>query len=99
MTGDAGIRGVCPVLAVPFTAHGDLDLAGFEAMTRHVLRTGVTAVMLFGFASEFYKLRGDERAQLRRIFFRGTSARGDGAAIVLVTGPATGGAVRSATGA
>jgi dihydrodipicolinate synthase/N-acetylneuraminate lyase len=96
MTAEARIRGVCPVLAVPFTAHGDIDLAGFAAMTRHVLATGVTALMLFGFASEFYKLTDDERAQLRRTFLRETSGRTDVAAIVSITDHATEVAVRNA---
>ena len=39
------IRGVCPVLAVPFTEAGDVDLDSFAAMVRHVLATGVSAVM------------------------------------------------------
>src|SRR5256885_10529951 len=89
MTAETRIRGVCPVLAVPFTAHGDIDLAGFEALTRHVLGTGVTALVLFGFAGEFYKLRDDERAQLRRTFLRETSGRTEVAAIVSITDHAT----------
>jgi 4-hydroxy-tetrahydrodipicolinate synthase len=96
MIADSRIRGVCPVLAVPFTEHGDIDLDGFTAVTRHVLGTGVTAVMLFGFASEFYKLRDNERAQLRRTFLRETSRRDDVAAIVSITDHATEVAVRSA---
>ena len=96
MTAEVSIRGVCPVLAVPFTAQGDIDLAGFEAMTRHVLGRGVTALMLFGFASEFYKLRDDERTQLRRTFLRETSRRADVAAIVSITDHATEVAVRNA---
>jgi 4-hydroxy-tetrahydrodipicolinate synthase len=52
--------------------------------------------MLFGFASEFYKLRDDERAKLRRTFLRETSRRDDVAAIVSITDHATEVAVRSA---
>jgi 4-hydroxy-tetrahydrodipicolinate synthase len=96
MTGDARIRGVCPVLAVPFTADGDVDLASFTAMTRHVLDSGVTAVMLFGFASEFYKLTDDERRQLRRTLLAQTNRRDDVAAIVSITDHATEVAVKSA---
>jgi 4-hydroxy-tetrahydrodipicolinate synthase len=96
MTADARIRGVCPVLAVPFTGEGDVDLASFTAMTRHVLDSGVTAVMLFGFASEFYKLTDDERRQLRRSLLAQTSRRDDVAAIVSITDHATEVAVKSA---
>jgi 4-hydroxy-tetrahydrodipicolinate synthase len=96
MTGDARIRGVCPVLAVPFTADGDVDLAGFTAVTRHVLGTGVTAVMLFGFASEFHKLTDDERTQLRRTLLAQTKRRDDVAAIISITDHATEVAVKNA---
>lgn len=96
LASDPRIRGVCPVLAVPFTEEGDVDFAGFEAMTRHVLSTGVTGVMLFGFASEFYKLTDDERTQLRRALLKETGARDDVAAIVSITDHATEVAVRTA---
>jgi 4-hydroxy-tetrahydrodipicolinate synthase len=96
MTADASIRGVCPVLSVPFTERGAVDLDGFAAMTRHVLGTGVTAVMLFGFASEFYKLTDEERAQLRHTLFAQTNGRGDVAAIVSITDQATEVAIRNA---
>ncbi len=93
---DPRIRGVCPVLAVPFTEDGDIDLAGFEAVVRSVLGTGATAVMLFGFASEFYKLTDDERVQLRRVLLQETGGRDDVAAIVSITDHATEVAVRNA---
>jgi len=96
MTGDARIRGICPVLAVPFTADGNVDLAGFTAVTRHVLGTGVTAVMLFGFASEFYKLTDDERTQLQRTLLAQTKRRDDVAAIISITDHATEVAVKNA---
>ena len=96
LASDPRIRGVCPVLAVPFTEEGDVDFAGFEAMTRHVLSTGVTGVMLFGFASEFYKLTDDERAQLRRVLLQETGGRHNVAAIVSITDHATEVAVRTA---
>src|SRR3981081_2832938 len=90
------IRGVCPVLAVPFTEAGDVDLDSFAAMVRHVLSSGVTAVMLFGFASEFYKLRDDERTALRRTLLRETGGRDNVAAIISITDHATEVAVRNA---
>jgi 4-hydroxy-tetrahydrodipicolinate synthase len=90
------IRGVCPVLAVPFLDNGDIDLASFESMTRRVLGTGVTAVMLFGFASEFYKLTDEERAQLRRTLLHEARGRDGITAIVSITDHATEVAVRNA---
>jgi 4-hydroxy-tetrahydrodipicolinate synthase len=90
------IRGVCPVLAVPFVENGDIDLDSFRTMTRHVLGTGVTAVMLFGFASEFYKLTDEERTLLRRALLQETRGRDDVTAIISITDHATEVAVRNA---
>ncbi|HVS06159.1 MAG TPA: dihydrodipicolinate synthase family protein [Candidatus Dormibacteraeota bacterium] len=83
------VRGVCPVLAVPFLENGDIDLDGFKNMTRHVLGTGVTAVMLFGFASEFYKLTDEERTQLRQALLQETRGHDDVTAIISITDHAT----------
>jgi dihydrodipicolinate synthase/N-acetylneuraminate lyase len=89
LTADPRIRGVCPVLAVPFKGNGDIDVAGFRAVIRHVLSTGATSVMLFGFASEFYKLTDEERAELRHTLLMETGARDDVATIVSITDHAT----------
>jgi 4-hydroxy-tetrahydrodipicolinate synthase len=95
MTADPRIRGVCPVLAVPFTETGDVDLAGFTALTRRVIDAGATSVMLFGFASEFHKLTDAERAELQHALLVETRAR-HVAAIVSITDHATEVAVRRA---
>lgn len=58
------IRGVSPVLEVPFTSDGAVDLEGFRRVARYVLETGVTSVMFPGFAGEFYKLSEWERTTL-----------------------------------
>jgi dihydrodipicolinate synthase/N-acetylneuraminate lyase len=96
MTPDLRIRGVCPVLAVPFTETGDVDLASFNALTRRVIDAGATSVMLFGFAGEFYKLTDGEREELRHTFLTETGSRDDVAAIVSITDHATEVAVRRA---
>lgn len=96
MTDVSNIRGVSPVLAVPFTKEGDVDGPGFRALVGHVLQSGATSAMLFGFASEFHKLTDDERTALRSSFIEETSARGDFVAIVSVTDHATEIAVRRA---
>jgi len=93
---DPRVRGVCPVLAVPFTERGEVDVAGFEAVLRAVLGTPVTAVMLFGFASEFHKLADEERTELRRSLLRATAGSGEVAAIISITDHATELAVRHA---
>ena len=61
---DAAVRGVCPVLEVPFDDDGEVDVQGFELVVDHVLATGVTSVSWPGFASEFYKLTDAERTLL-----------------------------------
>lgn len=83
------IVGICPVLAVPFTADGAVDEPGFNRIVEHVLSTGVTAVTLFGLASEFHKLSDLERVQLRSRFLGATRDRPEVTAIVSVTDHAT----------
>ncbi|MFB6724658.1 dihydrodipicolinate synthase family protein [Kribbella sp. NPDC056345] len=83
------VRGVSPVLEVPFTADGEVDYAGFERVVAYVLSTGVTSVMFPGFASEFHKLSEDERRQLTGILLSHTRDRNDVAAVVAVQDHAT----------
>lgn len=58
------IRGVSPVLEVPFTVGGEVDLPGFRRVVRYVIDTGVSSVMFPGFAGEYYKLSDSEREDL-----------------------------------
>lgn len=58
------VRGVVPVLEVPFCSDGQVDGKSFSRLLDHVLSTGVTAVTFPGFASEFHKLSEAERAKL-----------------------------------
>lgn len=62
---EAAVRGVCPVLEVPFDEDGAVDVPGFDRVVDHVLASGVTSVVWPGFASEFYKLTDAERTLLR----------------------------------
>lgn len=58
------IRGVCPVLATPFHGTGEVD---FESLAREIdfeLEAGAQALVLFGLASETYKLIDAERRQI-----------------------------------
>jgi dihydrodipicolinate synthase/N-acetylneuraminate lyase len=52
------VRGVSPVLEVPFSDDGEVDRPGFERLVGHVLGT---AVMFPGSAPEFHQLHEDER--------------------------------------
>ena len=70
--GPPPVTGVCPVLETPFTAGGDVDEAGFLAVTRQVIGCGVPSVMFPGFASEFHKLTDAERTRLTELLLRQT---------------------------
>ncbi|MGW5667421.1 dihydrodipicolinate synthase family protein [Micromonospora sp. NPDC003776] len=83
------VRGVSPVLAVPFTVTGDIDPDGFRRVVRYVLGTGVSSVMFPGFASEFYKLAEHERHTLTDVLLAETGPRPDVAAIIAVQDHAT----------
>lgn len=83
------LRGISPVLEVPFTDSGEVDVAGFDRVVGHVLGTGVTSVMFPGFASEFYKLTEEERTVLTRRLLRETSPFSTVAAIIAVQDHAT----------
>jgi 4-hydroxy-tetrahydrodipicolinate synthase len=83
------VRGVSPVLEVPFHADGAVDVAGFGRVVDYVLGTGVTSVMFPGFASEYHKLSETERAELTEILLSRVRERRDVAAIIAVQDHAT----------
>jgi dihydrodipicolinate synthase/N-acetylneuraminate lyase len=83
------VRGVSPVLEVPFTDEGSVDVAGFGDVVRHVLGTGVSSVMFPGFASEFHKLSEAERRVLTEVLLEQTRYRSDVAVIAAVQDHAT----------
>lgn len=83
------VRGVSPVLEVPFTDTGEIDVEGFRRVVRYVLGTGVSSMMFPGFASEYYKLTEDERRTLTAILLAETGPRPDVAAIIAVQDHAT----------
>ncbi|SEE39070.1 dihydrodipicolinate synthase family protein [Jiangella alba] len=90
-TADAAhlVRGVSPVLEVPFHADGAVDVAGFGRVVDYVLGTGVSSVMFPGFASEYHKLSEGERAELTDVLLSRTRDRADVAAIIAVQDHAT----------
>jgi dihydrodipicolinate synthase/N-acetylneuraminate lyase len=91
VAGDASIlvRGVSPVLEVPFTEDGAVDVGGFRRVVEYVLGAGVSSVMFPGFASEFHKLSEEERWELTEVLLSETRGRDDVAAIVAVQDHAT----------
>ncbi|WP_157357563.1 dihydrodipicolinate synthase family protein [Amycolatopsis nigrescens] len=75
------VRGVSPVLEVPFTEDGAVDADGFRRVVRYVLGTGVSSVMFPGFASEFHKLSEEERGLLTGILLEQTAGRTGASAV------------------
>lgn len=58
---DPVIRGICPVLEVPFDDQDRVDLGDLDRLVDHVLAAGVGGIMFPGYASEFLKLTESER--------------------------------------
>jgi dihydrodipicolinate synthase/N-acetylneuraminate lyase len=83
------IRGVSPVIEVPFTENGHVDLAGFGRVVDYLLACGVSSMMFPGYASEFLKLSPAERGQLNDVLLSRTRARKDVAAVLAVQDHAT----------
>ncbi len=83
------VRGVSPVVEVPFTDTGEIDVAGFRRVVRYVLSTGVTSMMFPGFASEYHKLADGERRTLTEVLLNETAQHDGVAAIVAVQDHAT----------
>jgi dihydrodipicolinate synthase/N-acetylneuraminate lyase len=82
----AWIRGVYPIVSVPFDHERSVDYQSYRRLIDH-LRQSFPGATLFGVASEFYKLSDYEREQLTEIFL---SDCPDGfTAIVSVTAHAT----------
>ena len=62
------IRGVNPIVAMPFTSQGEIDERSFIRLLEHLASTGAHGVTLFGIASEFPKLDDNERDRLLQLF-------------------------------
>jgi 4-hydroxy-tetrahydrodipicolinate synthase len=83
------IRGVSPVLEVPFTDDGEVAVDDFRRVVHYVLGTGVSSVMFPGFAGEFYKLSEEERRHLTETLINEASGYPDVAVIAAVQDHAT----------
>jgi 4-hydroxy-tetrahydrodipicolinate synthase len=79
------IQGIVPIVAAPFTDAGAVDDDSFQALVRHLMRTGASALTLFGLATEFYKLSDAERARMQTSLLRETSASDSVAGIISIT--------------
>ena len=89
------IHGICPIIATPFDARGEVD---YESLT-HLLRTlaqgGCHALTLFGIAGEYYKLNEAEMREMTALTVKECHAANI-PAIVSITQHATEVAVKQA---
>ncbi len=79
------ISGIVPIVAAPFTADGLVDEDSLQGLVRHLASTGVSALTLFGLATEFYKLSDAERARMQSILLAETAYHPHVAGVVSIT--------------
>lgn len=82
------LKGMCPIIATPFTQSGMVDYDSFENLVRVLIQGGCQAVTLFGIAGEYYKLTDNEMKRLARITVD-TCRKYGGTSILSVTQHAT----------
>lgn len=61
------VKGICPIIAAPFTDNGEVDYESLENLVKELVMGGCHAVTLFGIAGEYYKLTDDERVKMARV--------------------------------
>ena len=69
------ISGVLPVLAVPFNKDGSLDLESIPRLVEHCINNKANGVVIFGLASELYKLNDSERIQILKKVISSVNSR------------------------
>ena len=79
------ISGIVPIVAATFTDTGTLDEDGFQSLVRHLMKTGASALTLFGLASEFYKLPDADRARMQALLLKETRRSESVAGIISIT--------------
>lgn len=89
------IKGICPIIATPFTEKGEVDYVSLERLVKHLINGGCHAVTLFGIAGEYYKLTDEERKQMTKVTVKAAKEAG-GKAIISVTDHSTEVAVKTA---
>lgn len=89
------LKGICPIIATPFTKTGDVDYESLEREVSFMADQGCHGVTLFGIAGEYYKLSDEESEQMVRVVVDTCSKKGI-PSIISVTQHATEVAVRRA---
>ena len=82
------IKGICPIIAAPFTETGEVDYESLENLVKTLIKGGCHAVTLFGIAGEYYKLSDEEREKMARVTIKAANEAG-GKTIISVTDHST----------
>ena len=89
------IKGICPIIATPFTKNGEVDYEDLYHLVKTLINGGCDAVTLFGIAGEYYKLTDEERKQMVKVTVE-AARETCGKTIISVTDHATEVAVKTA---
>lgn len=89
------IKGICPIIATPFTENGSVDYEDLYNLVSTLIKGGCDAVTLFGIAGEYYKLTDEERKKMVEVTVTAAKKNG-GKTIISVTDHATEVAVKTA---
>lgn len=89
------LKGICPIIAAPFTADGDVDYDSLHNLLRVLAEGGCHGLTLFGIAGEYYKLTDKERQAMVSITVDKSKELGV-PSIISVTHHATEAAVKEA---
>jgi len=69
------IGGVLPVLAVPFKIDGSVDVDSIPRLVEHCISNRANGVVIFGLASELYKLSDSERVEILKKVISSVNSR------------------------
>ena len=72
---NAQIAGILPVLSTPFDEHGAVDCESFAAQAEAAIGDGAHGLVMFGLASEYYKLADEERRALTSVLIKTVKGR------------------------
>ena len=61
------LKGICPIIATPFTRTGEVDYESLEREVIFMADNGCHGVTLFGIAGEYYKLTDAESERMVRV--------------------------------
>ena len=70
------MQGIIPIMQTAFTADGSgVDYEDMERMCDATVKDGSGAIALFGYATEFFKLSDEERAEMVRVCVKAVDGR------------------------